>query len=89
MVPGPARGEQGIITQRTLQPDPGKCLEGLLGFIQMSVAGLLGIAVGHGYDGTPVAMALAIATTGLLSLAVYLLLLRGRPLHRAVPGRSD
>ena len=52
---------------------------GLLGFIQMTVAGLVGVVVGHGYDGTPVAMALAIAITGLLSLAVYLLLLRRRP----------
>ncbi|MCP4392629.1 MAG: Bcr/CflA family multidrug efflux MFS transporter [Gammaproteobacteria bacterium] len=52
---------------------------GLLGFIQMSVAGLIGIAVGHGYDGTPVAMALAIALMGLLSLLTYLLLLHRRP----------
>jgi hypothetical protein len=42
----------------------------------MTVAGLVGVAVGHGYDGSPVAMALAIAVTGLLSLVVYLLLLR-------------
>lgn len=52
---------------------------GLLGFIQMTVAGVVGVAVGHGYDGTPVAMALAIAATGLLSLLVYLLLLHRRP----------
>ncbi len=52
---------------------------GLLGFIQMTVAGLVGVAVGHGYDGTPVAMALAIAVTGLLSFVVYLLLLHRRP----------
>ncbi|MCP4875239.1 MAG: Bcr/CflA family multidrug efflux MFS transporter [Gammaproteobacteria bacterium] len=56
---------------------------GLLGFIQMSVAGLIGIAVGHGYDGTPVAMALAIALMGLLSLLTYLLLLHRRPGPRA------
>jgi DHA1 family bicyclomycin/chloramphenicol resistance-like MFS transporter len=49
---------------------------GLLGFTQMTVAGLVGVAVGHGYDGSPVAMALAIAVTGMLSLVVYLLLLR-------------
>lgn len=52
---------------------------GLLGFIQMTVAGLVGVAVGHGYNGTPVAMALAIAVMGLLSLVVYLLLLHRRP----------
>jgi len=57
---------------------------GLLGFIQMSVAGLVGSVVGHGYDGTPVAMALAIALSGLLSLVVYLLLLHGR----AVPQKA-
>lgn len=51
---------------------------GLLGFIQMSSAGLLGIVVGHGYDGTPVAMSLAIAVTGLLSVAVYAGLLHAR-----------
>ena len=52
---------------------------GLLGFIQMSVAGLVGSVVGHAYDGTPVAMALAIAIAGFLCLAVYLLLLHRRP----------
>ncbi len=57
---------------------------GLLGFTQMSVAGLVGVAVGHSYDGTPVAMALAIAVTGLLSLVVYLSLLH----RRQVPGRA-
>jgi len=57
---------------------------GLLGFIQMTVAGIVGVAVGHGYDGTPVAMALAVAATGLLSLLVYLLLLHRRPVSRAV-----
>jgi DHA1 family bicyclomycin/chloramphenicol resistance-like MFS transporter len=51
---------------------------GLLGFIQMTVSGLVGVAVGHSYDGSPVGMALAIASTGLLSLLVYLLLLRNR-----------
>ena len=58
---------------------------GLLGFIQMSVAGLVGVAVGHGYDGTPVAMALAIAATGLVSLAVYLLLLHSRSSEKGLP----
>ncbi len=49
---------------------------GLLGFIQMSVAGLLGAAVGHGYDDSPVPMALAIAATGLFCALVYLVLIR-------------
>ncbi len=52
---------------------------GLLGFTQMTTAGLVGVVVGHGYDGTPVAMAMAIAIAGLLSLMVYLLLLRPGP----------
>ncbi len=61
---------------------------GLLGFIQMSFAGLVGVYVGHGYDGTPVAMALAIAVAGFASLLVYLLLLRSRaPRHDYLAGR--
>lgn len=53
---------------------------GLLGFIQMSAAGLLGAAVGHLYDGTPVAMASAIACAGFLCVVVYLLFIRrGQP----------
>jgi DHA1 family bicyclomycin/chloramphenicol resistance-like MFS transporter len=59
---------------------------GLLGFIQMSVASLIGGAVGHFYDGSPVGMALAIAVTGFLSLVVYLLLLHRRPVPQK-PGR--
>ena len=51
---------------------------GLLGFIQMSAAGLLGVAVGHSYDGTPVAMASAIASAGAFSVVVYLLLIHRR-----------
>lgn len=58
---------------------------GLLGFTQMTTAGLVGVVVGHGYDGTPVMMALAISITGLLSLMVYLLLLRRGP-AAAEPG---
>lgn len=52
---------------------------GLLGFIQMSVAGLLGVAVGHGYDGTPVPMALAIAASGVFCALTYLLLIHRQP----------
>lgn len=51
---------------------------GLLGFIQMTAAGLVGVAVGHGYNGTPVAMTLAIAAAGLACVLVYLALLRNR-----------
>jgi len=51
---------------------------GLLGFIQMSVAGLVGVAVGHSYNGSPVGMAFAIASMGLLCLLAYLGLLRRR-----------
>jgi len=45
----------------------------------------LEVAVGHGYDGTPVMMALAIAGTGLFSLLVYLSLIRGTT--RLLPGQ--
>jgi len=48
----------------------------------MSVAGLVGSVVGLAYDGTPVAMALAIAIAGFLCLAVYLLLLHRRPVSQ-------
>jgi len=51
---------------------------GLLGFIQMSVAGLVGVAVGHSYNGSPVGMAFAIASMGLLCFFAYLGLLRRR-----------
>ena len=52
---------------------------GLLGFIQMTTAGLLGVAVGHAYDGTPVPA--AIAATGFCCLLVYLLLIHRRRAH--------
>jgi len=44
----------------------------LLGFIQMSLAALVGIAVGHFTDGT------ALAAVGLGALLSYLALVRGR-----------
>jgi DHA1 family bicyclomycin/chloramphenicol resistance-like MFS transporter len=51
----------------------------LLGFTQMGLAALVGIAVGHGTDGTPLAMNLAIATMALLAMFGYLGLVRRAP----------
>ena len=50
---------------------------GLLGFIQMGVAAIVGVFVGHGYDGTPFIMTSMIALMGLLTLVIY-----GWLLHR-------
>jgi DHA1 family bicyclomycin/chloramphenicol resistance-like MFS transporter len=50
----------------------------LLGFIQMSLAALVGIAVGHFTDGTALAMTTALAAVGLAALLSYLVLVRGR-----------
>ncbi len=44
---------------------------GFLGFLQMSVAALVGVFVGHGYDGTPFIMASTIALMGLMTLVFY------------------
>ena len=49
---------------------------GLFGFIQMSIAGLVGIVVGHGYDGTPFIMSMMIALSGLSGLLAYWLFIR-------------
>jgi DHA1 family bicyclomycin/chloramphenicol resistance-like MFS transporter len=51
----------------------------LLGFIQMSLAALVGIAVGHFTDGTALAMTTALAAVGLAALLSYLALVRSRP----------
>ncbi|RFA28208.1 Bcr/CflA family drug resistance efflux transporter [Alkalilimnicola ehrlichii] len=55
----------------------------LFGFIQMTLAALIGAAVGQFHDGTPTPMAIIIATTGALSLASYWFIVR-RPGPRAV-----
>ena len=44
---------------------------GLFGFIQMTIAGGVGIIVGHGYDGTPFIMSLMIALSGLLGYVSF------------------
>jgi len=44
---------------------------GLLGFLQMSVAAIVGVFVGHGYDGTPFIMTSTIALMGMLTLVTY------------------
>ena len=53
----------------------------LLGFIQMSMAAVVGILVGHYHDGSPRSMAVAIAVMGLLTLLSFLMLRRS-------PGRE-
>lgn len=53
---------------------------GLFGFFQMTIAGGIGVIVGHSYDGTPVTMSAMIAIMGLLTVVTYFLLL-----HREAP----
>ncbi|MET0106553.1 MAG: multidrug effflux MFS transporter [Sedimenticola sp.] len=52
----------------------------LLGFIQMAFAATVGILVGHYHDGSPLSMALSIATMGLLTLVSFLFLKRANNL---------
>ena len=49
---------------------------GLLGFIQMTLAGGLGVLAGHGHDGTPAAMGLAIGLCGLCGFIATRTLIR-------------
>jgi len=58
----------------------------LLGFVQMTVAAGVGIAVGHLYDGTARPMAAAIALSAVLVAASFLLLVR--PTRTAVTSCS-
>lgn len=48
----------------------------LLGFIQMTLAAVVGVMVGQYHDGTPLSMALAIGLMGLLTLGSFLALQR-------------
>jgi DHA1 family bicyclomycin/chloramphenicol resistance-like MFS transporter len=48
----------------------------LIGFVQMSFAALVGVAVGHAWDGTALPMAAAIALCGWAVLAAYWFLMR-------------
>jgi len=48
----------------------------LFGFLQMSIAALVGGVVGQLHDGTSRTMAIAVALSGLLAVACYLLLVR-------------
>jgi DHA1 family bicyclomycin/chloramphenicol resistance-like MFS transporter len=52
-------------------PEMAGAASALLGFIQMSSAALLGVAVSHLHDGTALPMATAIAVMGCAALAVY------------------
>lgn len=49
----------------------------LLGFIQMTLAALVGVLVGHSHDGTPFSMSLTIGLMGLLTLGSFVALKRG------------
>ena len=49
----------------------------LLGFIQMTVAALVGIGVGAAFDGTARAMAVTIALSGIAAIVAYRLMVRG------------
>jgi DHA1 family bicyclomycin/chloramphenicol resistance-like MFS transporter len=51
----------------------------LMGFVQMSLSALVGIAVGHAYAGTAIPMATAIALCGWAVLGSYFWLVRGSP----------
>jgi len=51
----------------------------LMGFVQMSLSALVGIAVGHAYAGSAIPMATAIALCGWAVLGSYFLLVRGSP----------
>ena len=48
---------------------------GLLGFTQMTISGLVGIVIGHNYDGTPMIMSSMIALMGVLAILSYLALI--------------
>lgn len=48
----------------------------LMGSLQFAIASVVGIVVGHGFDGTALPMALSLAATGLVSLAAYHLIAR-------------
>ena len=49
----------------------------LLGFIQMTIAAMIGIGVGAAFDGTARPMAVTIALSGFAALTAYMLLIRG------------
>lgn len=49
----------------------------LMGFLQMSIAALVGIVFGQLYDGTPLPMAMLVAAAGGCSLASFAMLARG------------
>ncbi|MCB1856963.1 MAG: multidrug effflux MFS transporter [Gammaproteobacteria bacterium] len=51
----------------------------LLGFVQMGLAALIGIVVGHYHDGGPLSMSLAIGIMGLMTLICYWLLRTSTP----------
>lgn len=51
----------------------------LMGFVQMSLSALVGIAVGHAYAGSAIPMTAAIALCGWAVLGSYFLLVRGSP----------
>ena len=59
----------------------------LLGFIQMTTAAVIGIAVGQLHDGTGRSMAFALAVCGLAAVFSYAVLIR--PAAAPAPGAAD
>ena len=59
-------------------PQMAGAASGLFGFIQMTLAAAVGIAVGHSYNHTPLPMAATIALMGLLTLLSHLVLIGRR-----------
>lgn len=55
----------------------------LLGFTQMTIAALVGVAVGAAFDGTTRPMAVTIAVAGVSALAAHILMVRGSDKHES------
>jgi len=56
----------------------------LLGFIQMTLAALVGVLVGQYHDGTPLSMSLSIGLMGILTLGSFMALKRGETVSEAL-----
>ncbi|MEQ8602844.1 MAG: multidrug effflux MFS transporter [Marivibrio sp.] len=61
----------------------------LIGAAQYGVAAFVGLAVGHGFDLTPLPMTLGIAGSGAAALIAWLWLIRGAPDPAALEGAED
>jgi DHA1 family bicyclomycin/chloramphenicol resistance-like MFS transporter len=73
-----------------LSPNP-QCAgaaSSLFGFLQMTIAALVGGVVGQLHDGSSLTMALAIGASGLLALVSYLSLVRNEAAPAQAVGRK-